>query len=66
MDWVVEKIGVGHVDVVNPFNKNQVTRVSLNPKDVKCWVWWSKNFDDWIKKYNSNESIFNQYKRSNL
>ena len=62
MDWVVEKINIGYVDVVNPFNKNQVTRVSLNPKDVKCWVWWSKNFKDWINKYNSNENIFKQYK----
>ena len=62
MDWVVEKINIGHVDVVNPFNKNQISRVSLNPKDVKCWVWWSKNFEDWIKLYNSNESIFKRYK----
>jgi len=62
MDWVIEKINIGYVDVVNPFNKNQVTRVSLKPKDVNCWVWWSKNFDDWIKKYNSNESTFKQYK----
>lgn len=62
MDWVVEKINIGHVDVVNPFNKNQVSRVSLNPKDVKCWVWWSKNFNDWIRKYDSDESIFKQYK----
>ena len=62
MDWVVEKINIGYVDVVNPFNKNQVTRVSLSPKDVKCWVWWSKNFEDWIKRYNANESIFKKYK----
>ena len=40
MDWVIEKINLGYVDVVNPFNRNQVYRVSLRPDDVKCWVWW--------------------------
>ena len=31
MDWVTEKIKIGYVDVVNPFNRNQVSRVSLKP-----------------------------------
>ena len=62
MDWAMEKINVGYVDVVNPFNKKQVSRVSLSPKDVKCWVWWSKDFSSWIKYYNLNKAIFNQFK----
>ncbi len=62
MDWVIEKIKIGYVDVVNPFNRNQVSRVSLKPQDVKCWVWWSKNFEKWIKFYESFEDIFNSYK----
>ncbi|MGV9173802.1 MAG: DUF1848 family protein [Promethearchaeia archaeon] len=62
MDWVIERIHQGYVDVTNPFNRNQVTRVSLNPKDVKCWCWWSKNYGPWIEKYKSNYEIFNQYK----
>ncbi|MHA2287727.1 MAG: DUF1848 family protein [Promethearchaeota archaeon] len=62
MDWVLEKIQVGYVDVVNPFNRSQVSRISLNNKDVKCWVWWSKNFGHWIKTYNNHTNIFKSYK----
>jgi hypothetical protein len=45
MDWVLERIKDGYVDVINPFNRKQVSRVSLDPDDVKCFVWWSKNFE---------------------
>ncbi|MHA1509721.1 MAG: DUF1848 family protein, partial [Promethearchaeota archaeon] len=62
MDWVMEKIHNGHVDVINPFNRKQVSRVSLLPEDVKCWVWWSKNFKEWIKTYKANTQIFRAYK----
>jgi len=62
MDWVIDKIKQRYVDVINPFNKNQVSRVSLSPEDVKCWVWWSKNFEKWINAYNSSEEFFKQYK----
>ena len=41
MDWVIDKMKLGYVDVVNPFNRKQISRVSLNPEDVRCWVWWS-------------------------
>ncbi|MBD3351678.1 MAG: DUF1848 family protein [Candidatus Lokiarchaeota archaeon] len=61
MEWVVDKIKKESVDVVNPFNKNIVSHVSLSPKDVKCWVWWSKNFGPWIEYYKKNESTFTQY-----
>ncbi|MHA1106296.1 MAG: DUF1848 family protein [Promethearchaeota archaeon] len=62
MNWVLERIKEGFVDVVNPFNRNQVSRVSLKPEDVKCWVWWSKNFKEWIKTYEKNKQIFKSYK----
>lgn len=62
MDWVLERIQDGFVDVVNPFNKKQVSRVSLSPKDVKCIVWWSKNFKEWIEYYEKNQELFNSYK----
>lgn len=62
MDWVIEKINLGYVDVVNPFNRKQVYRVSLRPDDVKCWVWWSKNFNEWIQTYKLHKSLFNKYK----
>ena len=62
MDWIITRIKVGYVDVVNPFNRKQVTRVSLDPKTVKCFVWWSKNFRDWIKQYLENKNLFQSYK----
>jgi hypothetical protein len=62
MDWVIHQIKVGYVDVVNPFNRNQISRVSLKPEDVKCWVWWSKNFEDWIKKFTEQENVFKKFK----
>jgi hypothetical protein len=62
MEWVIQQIENGYVDVVNPFNRNQISRISLNPKDVKCWVWWSKNFENWIKKFKEKMHIFNRYK----
>ena len=49
MDWVLNRIDIGYVDVVNPFNRKQISRVSLNPDDVKCWVWWSKNFKEYME-----------------
>jgi len=62
MDWVIERIKEGYVDVVNPYNRTQISRISLKPKDVKCWVWWSKNFNKWIQTYELNQNIFNSYK----
>ena len=61
MDWVIERIKVGYVDVVNPFNRKQISRVSLDPKIVKCFVWWSKNFGEWIKEYIKNKNLFKSY-----
>jgi hypothetical protein len=62
MDWVFDKIQVGYVDVVNPFNRKQISRVSLLPEDVKCWVWWSKNFKNWIMMYEKHPQGFKSYK----
>ncbi|MCK4239280.1 MAG: DUF1848 family protein, partial [Candidatus Lokiarchaeota archaeon] len=62
MDWVIDKIKQGYVDVVNPFNRKQVYRVSLSPKDVKCFVWWSKDFSTWIKYYKNYNNLFKSYK----
>ncbi|MCK4379836.1 MAG: DUF1848 family protein [Candidatus Lokiarchaeota archaeon] len=62
MDWVIHRIKEGFVDVVNPFNRKQVNRVSLNPNDVRCFVWWSKNFGEWINAYNNNRDLFDSYR----
>ncbi|MFX0043558.1 MAG: DUF1848 family protein [Candidatus Hodarchaeota archaeon] len=62
MDWVIDRIRIGYVDVPNPFYPSQIARVSLRPEDVKCWVWWSKNFKNWITIYRNHQEIFESYK----
>ncbi len=42
-EWFFNRIRAGFVDVVNPFNLKQVSRVSLSPKVVDCIVFWTKN-----------------------
>jgi len=62
MDWVLDRIRAGYVDVVNPFNRTQVSRISLKNEHVKCWVWWSKNFKNWIEIYENHPQVFKSYK----
>ena len=42
-EWFFNRIKEGFVDVVNPFNLKQVSRISLSPKVVDCIVFWTKN-----------------------
>ncbi|MFX1309866.1 MAG: DUF1848 family protein [Promethearchaeota archaeon] len=62
MNWVIKQIKIGYVDVVNPFNRKQVARVSLSSEIVKAWVWWSKNFENWIRIFHENENLFRMYR----
>lgn len=52
-EWFLEKIKVGYVDVKNPFNANQIKRISLLPKDVDCFVFWTKYVSPFIPYLNS-------------
>ena len=51
-DWFLNRLKSGFVLVRNPFNKNQIKRVSLNREQVDCIVFWSKNPDNMIAKLN--------------
>ncbi|QVK18606.1 DUF1848 domain-containing protein [Mycoplasmatota bacterium] len=42
-DWFINGIKRGYVDSINPFNRKYVSRVSLLPEDVTCFVFWTKN-----------------------
>jgi len=42
-DWFQQRIEIGYVDVVNPYNAAQVRRVSLKPEDVDCIVFWTRD-----------------------
>ena len=43
MDWFARRLQAGFVDVRNPFNRRQISRISLRREAVDCLVFWSKN-----------------------
>jgi len=42
-DWFVNRLNAGYCLVKNPYNPNQIRRVSLAPADVSGIVFWTKN-----------------------
>lgn len=42
-EWFMKRINAGYCTFVNPFNRNQVSYVSLQPEDVDAIVFWTKN-----------------------
>ena len=42
-EWFCNRLRDGCVDVVNPFNRRQVSRISLLPESVDCIVFWTKD-----------------------
>lgn len=42
-EWFMNRIRAGWCEVPNPFNRRQVTRVSLLPEDVDAIVFWTRN-----------------------
>lgn len=42
-DWFMEGVRAGFVDVKNPFNARQVSRVALDPDSVDVFVFWTRN-----------------------
>lgn len=49
-EWFINRIRERYCCTVNPFNKNQVSRVSLDPHDVDAIVFWTKDAEP-ITKY---------------
>jgi len=41
--WFINRIREGYCEVPNPFNAEQVSRVSLLPQDVDVIVFWTRN-----------------------
>ena len=50
LDWFIDKVKETYVNVENPFNLNQVSRVSLLPDDVEWIVFWSRDYSKFLKK----------------
>ncbi len=51
LKWFINHIQEGFVNVPNPFNRKQVKKVSLEPKDVAWIVFWSRNYEVFLKNY---------------
>ncbi|KAA3662593.1 MAG: DUF1848 domain-containing protein [Calditrichaeota bacterium] len=41
--WFAKRLDEGFAEVVNPFNANQVNKISLHPQDVSAFVFWTRN-----------------------
>jgi hypothetical protein len=52
MPWFVAQIKRGVFEVVNPFNR-QVRKVPATPADVHTIVFWSKNFELFLKEHHA-------------
>lgn len=42
-EWLLNRIKAGFVDVRNPMNIHQVSRINIRPEVVDCIVFWTKN-----------------------
>ncbi len=42
-EWFINRIRAGYCTVPNPYNREQVARVSLHPEDVDVIVFWTRN-----------------------
>lgn len=42
-EWMANRIRAGFCTVPNPFNRHQVSRISLRPEDVDVIVFWTRN-----------------------
>ena len=41
--WLEQRLRDGWCEVANPFNRHQVSRVSLSPQDVAAFVFWTRH-----------------------
>lgn len=60
-EWFFRRLKEGFVYVRNPINNNLISKVSLLPKDVDCFVFWSKNpklFQHRLDELNSYKYYF--------
>lgn len=42
-DWFINRVRAGYCTTLNPFNKDQVSCISLKPSDVEVIVFWTRN-----------------------
>lgn len=60
--WFFKRIDEGFVLVRNPFNRKQVSRISLSPDLIDCIVFWTKNpSDDFIQNLTRLDELGYKY-----
>ncbi len=59
-DWFFNRLKEGFVYIRNPYNKNQIKKISLLPEDVDCFVFWSKNPEAFLEHLSELEK-YNYY-----
>jgi hypothetical protein len=42
-EWMIHRLREGYCTVANPYNRNQVARISLKSEDVDAIVFWTRN-----------------------
>jgi DNA repair photolyase len=47
--WFTERIKEGYTEVRNPYNPNLIRKISLQPADVDCIVFWTRNPGPFLK-----------------
>ncbi len=60
-DWFMKRIREGYCTVFNPFNRNQVTNVSLKPNEVDVLVFWTKNPQPFLPYLEELDSLGYRY-----
>jgi len=57
LNWFIEKIQSGYVEVVNPIYRQNIKIVKLDPDNVEWIVFWSRNYKHLLKHH----EIFQNY-----
>lgn len=59
-EWFFNRLKDGYVLVPNPYNLNQVSKISLKKEDVTCFVFWTKDAKPMLNRLNELEG-YNYY-----
>ena len=61
-DWFYKRIEEGFFMVRNPMNVHQVSKISVSPQNVECFVFWTKNpSDDFISNLKRLDNLGYKY-----
>lgn len=60
-EWFMNRLKEGFVCVRNPFNKNMVSKISLNKDVVDCFIFWTKDANNFIKHLPETDKLGYKY-----